>query len=94
MAHSYRDEYWLRLNKHTSSMHGNTSARFSPDGSSFSLHAQFQAYVQDNADRLEISGRPPMPNRIDMALSMERQWEEVRSNLPGMLQPPRIDDAD
>lgn len=71
--HSFRDEYWLRRNKPASNA--------SPDGSS-SLHTQFQAYVEDNADRLDIAGRPPMPSQIDLALSMERQWEEVCSNCP------------
>lgn len=54
-------------------------SRLSVEGSS-SLHSQFNEYVANNADRLDISGRPPMPNHVDLALSMERQWQEVSSN--------------
>lgn len=72
--HSFRDEYWLRGNKSAN------SSGLSPDGS-FSLHEQFHEYVQANADRLDIAGRPPMPNSIDLALAMDRRWEEMSQEI-------------
>lgn len=41
------------------------------------LHTQFAEYVATHAHKLDISGRPLVPSSLDMALMMERQWEEV-----------------
>jgi hypothetical protein len=55
-----------------------------------SLHTQFAEYVRTHARELDISGRPPVPSSLDMALMMERQWEEVRLRTP--LQAQIVDD--